>query len=383
MKMKGTYQTGIRSVSTDIARELLRQVKPQALREFHLVEEAAFGDPLAGVFLGDRGGTLKALAEVLKAMADVIEAQAQALERAATPDEFLELLIGGLTAQLTASASGEAAAPFLAAVQPAFKEHPLLLDRATEASLAETPLRECEQALEYCTVKVIEHDNAGEPVVSTGFVLCNGTYILTAGHVARELFRELDVAWWQAAQDGGRDVPGRARVVHLDLGRDIAILEVDEATRRDFRKAGVHPPRLAVREQEKLRRLRTLCLGYQDQDAFVGPRGIGCCTPQFHPIQEVRFEEGHTQKCLVLIIHQSDGQIYISRGTSGAPLLDVQTREVIGMVIGTLQRAEAFHPWVGRWEPLSAPAYGFAVPLSELAESWPEFEKYCRITGTS
>lgn len=382
MKMKGIHRTGIRSVSTDIARELLRQVEPRALGDFHLVEETAFGPPLAGLLLGDRGNNLKALAEVLKTMSDVIEAQAQALERSTTPDEFIEVLIRSLTAQLTASAGGEAAtAPFLAAVRPAFEKHPLLLDRTTGALFAESPLRECEQALEYCTVKVIDHDNARGPVVSTGFVLCNGTYILTAGHVAMELFRELDVAWWQAAQDGGRDVPGRARVVHLDLGRDIAILEVDEATRRDFRKAGVRPPRLAAREQEELRQLRTLCLGYQDQDAFVGPRGIGCCTPQFYPIQEVRFEEGQTQKCLVLIIHQSDGQIYISRGTSGAPLLDVQTREVIGMVIGTLQHAEAFHPWVERWEPLSAPAYGFAVPLSELAESWPEFKQYCP-TGT-
>jgi hypothetical protein len=383
-----------RALATDIARDLLRAVQPRRVqrdfaRDFALVEDAAFGDPLAGLMLGEDGQSLMGVADVLRAMADVFDAHEALPARVRTPDELVQLLVESLSVRLATGGNQTAAVPFLNALDPVLRGRPSMLDLLAGTLFSEpaakrnVTLRECEQALERCTLKITTDDQDGRPAVSTGFVLSNREHmnILTACHVVGKV-DTARVAWRVPDPRERRTIEGRARVVYRDPKNDVAVLEADTTTQDVFSAAGISAPALAIREDEGLRRLRTMCLGYQDHDFAVDALGVACCTPLFFPVREIGWRgESTTQRVLILVVQLHDGQLSIAGGTSGAPLIDLQTAEVVGMVIGTLLRADVLQPWTNKVETISAPAFGFAVPLNIVAESrsggWPEFESHC------
>ena len=351
----------IRSVSTDIARELLRRVEPQALGQFHLAEKAAFGPPLAAVLLGDE--TLVAVAEVLRAIADAIDDHGGFVYKTSSQEDATKMMLNAIRSRLEKQRQEELTELLMKTLDQVLRE------KITNILPVITPpfpiTEEQREILRRCILKIPDGNS-----VSTGFALCEHGHILTPAHVALR-YRNLEVVF----EYGGKlnqGIGGKAEVIYLDQEHDIAILFVDKGDWQVFRNdAGLRPAPLALGWEP---RDPVLCMGYQEQHITDRPRSIGAAIDPWDSILPIKFgKESQFQNCLILTWPPGEGQITF--GMSGGPVLNLRKNMVIATVVGSKLPAwqrQDDDVWVQ-----VAPGYGFAIPLSDVAECWPGFEKCC------
>ena len=285
-------------------------------------------------------------------------------------------------------------------LEKAFTEHPSLLDRASV--VARQPLEiEAEQAqhleweLEHRVLKVIDDQGA----ISTAFALCEQGHILTAAHVALDENnspRRLKLAfrYGDVRARTEKETREHAIVRVSSTSKDFAILQLAHQDWREFRSCGLlgdredqkqERVRLALRDENSLRGHPVLCFGYQAQPTrdghrFKDPCPVRATVARHKPVRNIEFVDKyghviHEQSCLVLII--AEGEERIGKGMSGGPILDLQTGEVIAMTTGAQRMGQIQQPYKNRKERLPLAEYGFGVLLSDIAESWPEFERCC------
>jgi hypothetical protein len=360
------FSASIRSLSTDIARELLAGVEPRLLDHFHLVKEAAFGGPLAAVFLGDNE-TLLALAEVLRAIADTIEDKGESVYKTSSRANATSMLYNAILERLEKRQQKERSVIFTE------KLDEILQKKISEILPIISPLisanKQQKKILEQCVLKICDGKS-----VSTGFALCKRGHLLTAAHAVSRS-RNVEVIF----EFENHKEQGKAHVIHyLDeqpgLRRDIAILLVEAEDWQRFERAGLRPAPLAF---DWKCRDPVLCLGYQEQHITDKPRYIGASIDPWDPVLPIKFGEGdetrqESQDCLVLTWRPGEGQITF--GMSGGPVLNLRTNKVIAVVIGA--ELPAWQRQGDIWVQV-CPGYGFAIPLNYVAESWPEFRECC------
>lgn len=371
-------EMAIRWASRSVAKELFATLSPEALERLQAAEELAYTPALKRIKFGRMDETLWMLSVVFESIADALRVQADAISVASSPDQVQQIFFDGFIQQLSGRLNKEETVRFTSSLASTLEGQPSLVDRIG-IPLIEEKRADCEERLERCVLKVIDPDDRA---VSTAFALCNCGHILTAAHVAGE---HSNLALAYQCKTIGTEIEGQAKVVHIDRQNDVAILQAEEKTWTRFLGAGLRPPLLAVRPENALRGLPVVCLGYQDSHVFIDPVGVKACTPSHFPVRRVRIE-GFPYRCLVLVISEMEGQICITYGMSGGPVMDSRTSscEVVAMVLGVWKPREdvevrIYQPWRRRWEVVSAEAFGFAIPLSTVAESWPELKKCCLV----
>jgi hypothetical protein len=193
---------------------------------------------------------------------------------------------------------------------------------------------------------------------STGFFVGDAGFLLTCWHVADPDFAGALRAWvWV-------EYRGRRYKAHLQAhlsrrGQDLAVLQVRGSELSRLRKHGfeVAPLGFAHRPCDPV-----AALGYQRldvvSDALLLPGHIDAHnTPLAVPVTP-----GVEQACLAITFRHA----HCDLGMSGAPLLNLRTGRVIGVVAGLLDnRALSSRRGQVVAEPL-----GFAVPLSAANLSW-------------
>lgn len=254
--------------------------------------------------------------------------------------------------------------------------------------MEEDQLQQLEHRLKQCVLKVVDH-GPNQDWVGTAFALCERGHILTAAHVLGE-GHPLTISFQNESVkvDKWRDLVTSG---YLNKEKDIAILKLDPQHWNQLRNAGLEPlrpdgtpPVLAVRDASTMRRDPVLCLGYptpliQGAARFVDPAPAEARVATHYPVRRIEFtKDGGVQECLVLVIAEGDERIV--RGMSGGPILNLRTGEVIAMITGAERVGRIHQPFRNREEELPLAEYGFAVPLSDVAdveEGWPEFKECC------
>lgn len=369
----------VNSMPSDIVKTAIRSVAwayfsktaPRELERFKEVEKWVYSPPLRRRTFGPSTDQIfETMAEVFGAMVNTLRVKAAEIAAAESPEEIKQLFLEEIAQRLRTTSASEA----IHMLGGLLDESPSLVDRIGMGAVWQKPLPEYEAGLERSTLRIIDPEDKS---VSSGFILCKKGHILTAAHVVRGN-THMCVAYKNEKQS-------LAHVKWVDEARDIAVLEADKDAWVNW--AGLQTAKLGIRELEGLRRLRVVCLGYQDPEVFLGPVGVEAATPLCYPIRPVRFEDGRSQEVLVLIIGTNIEHILIASGMSGGPVMDLETGEVIAMVVGAYNPTrryelfEVYQPWRQRWELVSAKEFGFAVPLSQVAESWAEFMNCCLAGG--
>jgi hypothetical protein len=368
----------VQDVAWKITEGVLKQLQPHALTTYgkERIKQVAFPKD---VFLGVDEGLCQA-ALVLWAVAEVLSAQEEAIRQSPDLSTVEGILVDNLHTNLTRKGA-TAAEQAVKALRTVLAQSPSLLDlvlggllRQSEPSLEE--LRRMEDNLECCTLRVIDQDHKGREIVSTAFMICSRGHVLTAAHVALQLGRRVRVGFCRSPAAGREgEQSGWATVVHLDKARDIAALALEEESWDCLYKDGLRPPeKIMLADADTLRGKSVLCLGYKEQDIFASPMWARLRVSPHYPERPVEFRDGTTQRCLVLV-PDGDSSVHIGEGMSGGPILNLETGEIIALVVGRTRRV--FQEWKGVWEELTSGVYGFGVLLSDVVKSWPEFRRCC------
>lgn len=381
----------IRLVSTDIAKALFQRIDPTILEKFHIIERQAFPRTLDDVTLGK-----SIYAEVLGAISRTL--RTKGMERAPTIEDVAMNIVEDVFTRLSELELKEELAPDRIAEElgRAFAEHPSLLDRASVAArqpleIATEQLQRLEEELEQRVLKVVDTEGA----ISTAFALCEQGHILTASHVALDESnrpRSLKLALRYGDVRARRETEGKeATVIYSDPSTDIAVLQLADQDWYEFRRLGLmggagrqRRIKLALRNEDQLRGREVLCFGYQpptrDGHRFLDPSPVRAMVAHHKPVRNIEFvdEYGNVigeQACLVLII--AEGEERIGQGMSGGPIIDLETGEIIGMTSGAQRAGYIQQPYKNRKEVLPIAEYGFGVLLSDVARSWPGFNRRC------
>jgi len=345
----------IRGVSSDLAKGVLKEIAPGALADFGRVERS--------VFEGTYGlpENLEFAAALLYGIAQAFNhIQEEAILSATAPEEVAELMVKEVLA-LVSTRPGKVKEGF----ETYFKQNPSAVDLIFGAFLPPFKVRgdapDPLNRLEAGVLKVTDRQGR----ISTAFALCEEGHVLTARHVVQGQdrievsFKDQEQAW--------------AEVIHSDQNRDIAILQISPNDWQRLRGVGLVPLPLSLTWQP---RDWVLCLGYQEQDIFADPVSVEAFIKPHDSIHRIRFRDGYEQRCLLLVIPRD--YPHIAPGMSGGPVLDLRTGRVIGMVTGATREAWVRQRWRNEeiWELISG-IYGFATPLSDVADSWPAFKECC------
>lgn len=373
----------IRGVSSDLAKAVLQEVNPEAAAHFDVVKERVFEPHFGDVGMG-LPKPLASAAYFLFSLFEALNDQGvqRAISSASRMEEAFQVLIEEVAKRMSRYAHSEETSRIRQGIEGVFAEHPSWVDQTLSAvfktpggDIPGSPRTDAGQSdpleiLERCALKVV--DSQGR--VSTGFVLCPRGHMLTPEHVARG-HSSLKVAYRYRTPEGHkREIEGRAQRVYADSDKDFSVFQLDGGTYKRLQDAGLTPPPLAVEWQP---RNWVLCLGYQEQEIFADPITVEAFIKPHDPIRAIRFRDGHEQECLVFVIPRDHPSVV--PGMSGGPVLNLNTRKVIAMVTGATLEAWVKQRWRSEeiWELISSGIYGFATPLSDVADSWPEFGRCC------
>ena len=359
----------IRRASRNIAGKLFETAMPEALVYLQEAEAWAFAPPLERIKFGPKDETLRVASIIFDSIADALQDIADAVREATSLDHVQELFLRSLAKQLSGRVDATKHEEAVIAMEKIFE--PPLADQISVVPFERDRREGCERRLQECVLKVVDPQDGS---ISTAFALCSNRHVLTAAHVARG-HAYLDLFY--------QEEKGQGEVIHKDREKDVAILRVEINSWARFWRAGLRPAPLAIRPDSELCGVPVVCLGYQDAHVFVDPVAVCACTPLFFPVKRVRIEQVE-HRCLVLVVTEKEGNVCITYGMSGGPVMDsrIESCEVIAMVVGVWQpgaerRVQAYYSPYRRWEPLSAREFGFGITLSEVAESWPEFRRCC------
>ena len=336
----------------------------QAVAE-SLMKRAKLKVETKGFYLGEEEDIHEIQKHIVRLVVEAIRTKAQAIKQAPSIEELEAIIREGISDQFRKLKKLEVERA-TQALEETLAEQPSLLDRIAVAPLPpfeKHRLQQMEQELEDCVLKVVDRDDKGREIVSTAFVLCEQGHVLTAAHVALQEDRPLTIEH--------RGQEGFAQVELIDRNQDLAIMRLEEEVWDRIRDKGAKPPPLSLREAAQMRGDPILCLGYQEHHVFLDPIWASGWISPHYPLRKVQFRDGHRQTCLVLIM----GAAHIVEGMSGGPVLSLETGEVVAMVTGATRRV--FQKWRDLWEETSPAVYGFAVPISNVAASWPEIERCC------
>ena len=364
----------VRGVAWMVTEGVLEQVQPEALAFPREMIEKAADSPLAGIDLGEgKKELLRAAAAILSSIREAIRQAVKAIVQKGPreirrPEDVAEMVKQYLRAQRM---SGELGTEELgAALDSFFKRHPSSIDQIFGLSLA-SPVPVCDPlaTLTSGLLKVVDPQGG----VSSGFAISDEGYVLTAAHVVGR-YDEVSIAFrYRTPKGNSQEESVQATVVHRDTDEDISILQCSEPEWEKLTSLGVQVPPLGLEWRPSS---WVLCLGYQEQQIFADPVAVEAFIKRWDPIRAVRFRDGGAQECLVLVIPLHAPAIV--PGMSGAPLMDLERCQVIGMVTGATREAWVRQEWEGEeiWE-LIAGRYGFAIPLTKVRESWPLFQERC------
>jgi hypothetical protein len=369
-KSKMLRESSIRRTSRNIAEKLFQKALPEALSYLQEAENWTFTPPLERITFGPKDPTLRVASIIFDSIADALQDIAESLREVSSPEEVRQLFVKSLAEKLSGRVERSTFRDAIDAVTDVLQELPLV-DQISVVPFEMDRVDACERILRGCVLKAIDPKDGS---ISTAFALCGKGHILTAAHVGG------GHAYLNLAYQGKE---GRAKIIYRDFQKDIAILQVAPDSWERFLSEGLRPPPLAIRAESELRGIPVVCLGFQDSHVFVDPVGVHACTLLFSPVMKVKIE-GAEYNCLVLVVTEREGNVCITYGMSGGPVMDSRAEacEVIAMIIGVWQpgaerRAQAYYPSYRRWAPLSAREFGFGITLSEVAESWPELRACC------
>lgn len=376
-------EKAVRSVSWELAKGVLEQLKPEALRfERRQVERIAFPRE---AYLGKLDEDLVFAARLLSAAAQSLLTAVEGEETdelfSTPPEKLAETMVRRVQGEILRRKAEVDSQEVGAALAGFFKQQPsaidlimaLFLSRAEHGCQEGDPLGIMTRSI----VKVTDPQGR----VSTGFAFCKQGHVLTAEHVVRGC-KTVDVAFRYSGNEGKPlETPAQqATVVHADRDRDFAVLQVSRQAWERFQEVGLARPSLSLEWQH---RDWVLCLGYQEQEIFADPLSVEAFVKPRDPLLAVRFRDGFEQQCLVLVVPRDHPSVV--PGMSGGPVLNLDACKVIAMVTGATREAWVRQRWQGEdvWESISSARYGFATPLSDVRDSWPEFEKCCLKGGLS
>lgn len=360
---------GVRALSSTLAKGVLAEIDPRAVEHFERIErnvfEAAFGLPPDLEF---SAALLQAIAQALTEMSQ------EEILSAITPEELAEKVVKEILVRFGEHRGELACKNVKRGFENFFSQRPSILDWLLAVSLSlsrpfpsEMQWEELAQinSFKRGILKVIDHQGC----TSTGFALCDQGHVLTAEHVARG-HEKIEVCFRCSA----RELEGWAQVIHLDREKDIAILQISPENWRALRRIGLTPISFSLEWQP---RDWVLCFGYQEQELFIDPIIVEAYIKPWDPVRTVLFRDGSQKECLVLVIPRDHPQV--APGISGGPVINLRTFRVMAMVTGTTREVWVKQKWLGEevWECISPARYAFAVPLSKVNESWPEFSRCC------
>jgi len=366
----------VRGVAWMVTEGVLEQVQPEALSFSRETIEKVADSPLAGIDLGeDKKKLLRAAATILSSVREAIRHAVKAIVQKGPreirrPEDVAEMVKQYLRAQ---QVSGELGTEELgAALDGFFKQHPSSIDQIFGLSLA-PPAPVCDPlaTLTSGLLKVVDPQGR----VSSGFAISEEGHVLTAAHVVGR-YDEVSIAFRYRTPGGNsQEESVQATVVHRDTDEDICILQCSQQDWKGLTELGLDAPPLGLEWRPSS---WVLCLGYQEQQIFADPVTVEAFIKRWDSVRAVRFRDGRAQECLVLVIPLHAPAIV--PGMSGAPLMDLESCQVIGMVTGATREAWVRQEWEGEeiWE-LIAGRYGFAIPLTKVRESWPLFQKHCLV----
>ena len=386
----------IETVSCDIGRALLQEVAPEELNQFETVQRRAFPRTLKDVTFGKTTDLVEALVQFVRAVAEVLSTKGDMIYQAsarsgalATLEREIKVVLDRLE-ELQQREQRKGQMGRLTGALPGILEQKLD-DIIPVISPVFSVSERQRQILRRCVLRIIHPDGGA----STGFLVCSRGHVLTAAHVVQ------GAEWWRVAFRYGRDpsaeFEGRARVIHIDdqpghrnnIVRDLAILELtsdfweqyhsQREQRKEIWEYDLQPPLFSMYWDAGD---PVFCLGYQHYGTAVEPCGVGARIHPWNPTALIRVqknrEEFEFQHCLWLVPLP---EVPFSFGISGGPVLRLEDGEggkVIGVVTATEFSAWRRYEENGRvvWRAIP-PGSGFAVLLSDVFESWPEFGKCC------
>jgi len=375
-------EKALRDTAWDLTVGVLAQIKPEALKlQKNEVESIAFPKevylgPHYDCILGAAGRLTDVLiaASLLRLIVHVLNGlEQQEVLQTSSLEELAEKLIVQLETQFLQGKYIPGLEQVTGALRELFKQSPSVADSIFGLFLDLLPIKEEAEPIEIlrrCVLKII--DSHGR--MSTGFALCNCGHVLTAEHVVSG-HKKMRITFRYSTSNGEKqELMGWAKVIHADQGRDVAILQVQGNEWGRFKMGGLAPPPLSLDWQPCD---RLLCLGYQEQEIYADPSAVEAFIKPWDPILSVRFRDGSERDSLVLVIPHDYPTVV--PGMSGGPVMNLRTRKVIATVTGATREAWVRQKWKTEeiWELISSARYGFAIPLSWVAESWPGFRECC------
>ena len=380
-------EKALRDTAWDLTAGVLAQIKPEALkfgkneveniafpREVRLGPEAYLGPKYYFDFVRPLDNDALIAASLLRLIAHALKGlKQQEVLQSSSPEELAERVIRQAETQGDWGKGLIDLKRVTEALWEVFKLRPSIADSIFEFFLELPCIKEEAEPIEIlrrCVLKII--DSHGR--MSTGFALCRCGHVLTAEHVVGG-HREIEIVFRYSTSNGKKqELMGWAKVIHTDQHRDVAILQVQGSEWERFKMGGLAPPPLSLEWQpcDKI-----LCLGYQEQEIFADPSTVEAFIRPWDPILSVRFRDGSERDSLVVVIPRDYPTVV--PGMSGGPVINLRTRKVMAMVTGATREAWVRQRWKSEeiWELISSARYGFATPLSWVAESWPEFRECC------
>ena len=225
-------------------------------------------------------------------------------------------------------------------------------------------------------VKLVDSEGA----VSTGFLVSDEGHLLTCWHVLRPYrdrppFEKLTVVY--------SDCEVQARVLE-DLSNpdcDIGVVQVNPEGLQKLKEAGLEPAPLGFPPELVRGRIKAdpvAAFGYQRAKAFGEPLLLrGAVDADNTPLSikvDISGATGGYQTCICFSCRSWE----VDKGMSGAPLLNLRTGFVEGIVCA-VPGPENLAVTIAKGETHRYP-WGLAVPLSDVKKCWKNFAADCRVS---
>ena len=361
---------GIRNLAWELTKEVLGQLEPEALRFGRDEIEKTAALPLDVIDLGEKKNLPNKLlraASICRAIWRAISTTAESLRRGEQvvkePEGIAELVKVSFGSHI--KETGEETA--VAVLEHLFRQCPSLIDLILGLALSPViPACEPLGVMERGLLKV---------EASSGFVVSDQGHVLTAAHVVRKNAEVQTLFRYRTPYRDVKEKEAQAEIIHYDEKKDVCVLQIVRSDWQNLWELGVQPLPLSTTWTSGE---WVLCLGYQEQEIFADPITVEAFIKRWDPVRAVRFRGEQVERdCLVLVIPHDYPAV--APGMSGGPVLALNRCQVIGMVTGANREAWVKQRWKGEeiWELVSSARYGFATPLSWVAESWPEFRECC------